>query len=84
MTQAILSRLRFSRDELAQVEALVANHMKFKDVQQMKESTLKRFLRLPDFEEHLEFTGWTACRATSGWKTITWSRRSWGNFRNSI
>jgi putative nucleotidyltransferase with HDIG domain len=54
MAQAILGRLRFSRDEMAQVEALVANHMKFKDVQQMKESTLKRFLRLPDFEEHLE------------------------------
>jgi tRNA nucleotidyltransferase/poly(A) polymerase len=36
------------------VEALVANHMRFKDVQQMKDSTLKRFLRMPDFEEHLE------------------------------
>jgi poly(A) polymerase len=28
--------------------------MKFKDVPQMKESTLKRFLRLPYFDEHLE------------------------------
>ena len=36
------------------MEALVANHMRFKDVHQMKESTLKRFLRLPDFSEHLE------------------------------
>ena len=50
----ILGRLRFSRDEAAQVEALVANHMKFKDVPRMKESTLKRFLRLPRFDEHLE------------------------------
>ena len=50
----ILTRLRFSRDEAAQVEALVGNHMKFKDVPRMKESTLKRFLRLPGFEEHLE------------------------------
>jgi putative nucleotidyltransferase with HDIG domain len=50
----ILSRLRFSRDQIEQVEALVANHMKFKDVPQMKESTLKRFLRLPSFDEHLE------------------------------
>ena len=50
----ILNRLRFSRDEMEQVEALVANHMKFKDVPQMKESTLKRFLRLPCFDEHLE------------------------------
>jgi putative nucleotidyltransferase with HDIG domain len=50
----ILSRLRFSREQMEQVEALVANHMKFKDVPQMKESTLKRFLRLPSFDEHLE------------------------------
>jgi len=28
--------------------------MRFKDVRQMKPSTLKRFLRLPRFEEHLE------------------------------
>lgn len=50
----ILTRLRFSREDTEQVEALVANHMKFKDVPRMKESTLKRFLRLPEFEEHLE------------------------------
>jgi poly(A) polymerase len=54
MAHAILHRLRFSRDEMEQVEALVANHMKFKDAARMKESTLKRFLRLPKFEEHLE------------------------------
>ena len=36
-----------------QTEALIANHMKFKDVPRMRESTLKRFLRLPDFEEHM-------------------------------
>lgn len=50
----ILNRLRFSRDDMEQVEALVANHMRFKDVHHMKQSTLKRFLRLPDFHEHLE------------------------------
>ncbi|MGD0500366.1 MAG: CCA tRNA nucleotidyltransferase [Bryobacteraceae bacterium] len=50
----ILSRLRFSRDEIERVEALVANHMRFKDASEMRESTLKRFLRLPRFDEHLE------------------------------
>jgi len=50
----ILHRLRFSRDEMDQVEALIANHMKFKDVHRMKDSTLKRFLRTPEFAEHLE------------------------------
>jgi poly(A) polymerase len=50
----ILERLRFSREDQEQVESLVANHMRFKDVERMRESTLKRFLRLPRFEEHLE------------------------------
>ncbi len=54
LAHAVLTRLRFSREEMEQVEALVANHMRFKDVSKMKESTLKRFLRLPEFEEHLE------------------------------
>lgn len=54
LANGILNRLRFSRAEIDQVEALIANHMKFKDVHRMKESTLKRFLRMPDFAEHLE------------------------------
>ena len=54
LARGILTRLRFSREEIEQVEALIDNHMRFKDVKRMKESTLKRFLRLPQFEEHLE------------------------------
>ncbi len=54
LARLILTRLRFSREEMEQVEALIDNHMRFKDVSRMKESTLKRFLRLPAFEEHLE------------------------------
>jgi poly(A) polymerase len=50
----ILGRLRFSSDEIRQVLALIGNHMRFMDVERMKESTLKRFLRLDRFEEHLE------------------------------
>jgi putative nucleotidyltransferase with HDIG domain len=53
LAHGILTRLRFSRDDMEQIEALVANHMRFADVQKMKESTLKRFLRLPRFDEHL-------------------------------
>jgi poly(A) polymerase len=34
--------------------ALVADHMKFANVEKMKESTFKRFVRMPLFEEHLE------------------------------
>ncbi len=54
MAQDITRRLRFSNDDAGQIVALVANHMRFKDVEQMRASTLKRFLRLPRFEEHLE------------------------------
>lgn len=46
-------RMRFSNDETAQILALVENHMRFMDTGRMKESTLKRFLRMPQFEEHL-------------------------------
>src|SRR5215472_17581649 len=54
MTEDICRRLRFSNDDTDQIKALVANHMKFKDVAQMRASTLKRFVRLPKFTEHLE------------------------------
>ncbi len=54
MSRKILERLRFGNEETEQVTALVANHMRFKDVRQMRLSTLKRFLCLPDFSEHLE------------------------------
>jgi poly(A) polymerase len=54
MADAICKRLRFSSDDTAQIKALVANHMKFKDVAQMRQSTLKRFVRQPRFDEHLE------------------------------
>ena len=50
----ILNRLRFSNAEIDQVIALIANHMRFSHVHQMRESTLKRMLRLPAFDEHLE------------------------------
>ena len=55
MAAAICRRLRFSVDDTEQIEALVANHLRFKDVFQMRPATLKRFARLPGFEEeHLE------------------------------
>jgi poly(A) polymerase len=53
IAETILHRLHFSNEESAQIVALVKNHMRFADVQHMRESTLKRFLRLPHFDEHL-------------------------------
>ena len=54
MTERILARLKFSNEDNERITSLVANHMRFKDVFQMRLSTLKRFLSLPHFEEHLE------------------------------
>jgi poly(A) polymerase len=54
MADDLCRRLRFSNDDTDQIKALVANHMKFKDVSQMRQATLKRFVRLPQFDEHLE------------------------------
>ncbi|MGA7755905.1 MAG: CCA tRNA nucleotidyltransferase [Candidatus Sulfotelmatobacter sp.] len=53
MAEEICQRMRFSNDEAEQILALVDNHMRFGQATRMKESTLKRFLRLPGFEEHL-------------------------------
>jgi len=53
MAEAILERLRFSNQDREQILALIANHMRFKDVSRMRASTLKRFIRLPRFDEHL-------------------------------
>jgi len=53
VARAILNRLRFSGEEAEQILALVKHHMQFGDVLEMKQSTLKRFLRLPKFDEHL-------------------------------
>jgi poly(A) polymerase len=53
MAEVILERLRFSNQDSEQILALIANHMRFKDVSRMRTSTLKRFIRLPRFDEHL-------------------------------
>jgi poly(A) polymerase len=54
MAENICRELRFSNEDIEQIESLVANHLRFKDVRQMRQATLKRFVRLPRFEEHLE------------------------------
>jgi poly(A) polymerase len=54
MAESICRALRFSNEDTEQIASLVANHMRFKDVRQMRQATLKRFVRLPKFEEHME------------------------------
>ncbi len=54
MAQDIARRLRMSNDDTQQIAALVAQHMRFADSPKMKSSTLKRFMRQPRFDEHME------------------------------
>ena len=54
MTEEIMTRLRFSRAESDATIAMVANHMVFKDVQQMRVAKLKRFLARPHMDDELE------------------------------
>ncbi len=54
MAEALLGRLRFSNNDTEQILALIQHHMRFGQIMQMKESTLKKFLRMPKFEEHLD------------------------------
>jgi poly(A) polymerase len=53
IAEEICQRLRFSVRDAEQVLALVDNHMRFGHVTRMKESTLKKFIRLPNFDQHL-------------------------------
>ena len=54
LAEGILTRLRFSNQQIERILALVANHMRFAHVTEMRTGRLKRFLRTDGFEEHME------------------------------
>ena len=54
ITDKILTRLRFSNADKEQIIACVEGHMRFKDVKNMKQSTLKRMMQRDTFEVELE------------------------------
>lgn len=53
MAKKICKRLRLSRKQTEHIASLINEHLKFKDVLKMKESTLKKFISIPKFDEHL-------------------------------
>ena len=65
MAEAICRRLRFSNEDTEQIMALVQHHMRFGQITLMNESTLKKFLRMPRFEEHLDLHRMD-CQASHG------------------
>ncbi|HUN54837.1 MAG TPA: CCA tRNA nucleotidyltransferase [Smithella sp.] len=50
----IMQRLKFSRAQRETVINLISQHMAFMNVQKMRPGRLKRFLRMPDFDLHME------------------------------
>jgi tRNA nucleotidyltransferase/poly(A) polymerase len=54
MADAILRRLRYPNDLIAAVVPMVARHMQFMNVQQMRTAKLKRFMASPTFPEEME------------------------------
>jgi poly(A) polymerase len=53
IAQEICGRLHFSGSDTQQILALVGNHMRFSHATRMNQSTLKKFLRMPAFDQHL-------------------------------
>ena len=54
MAQEVCERWKLSRAMTDHIVAMVRDHLKFIDVQKMRQSTLKRFFRQKGFDEHLE------------------------------
>jgi tRNA nucleotidyltransferase/poly(A) polymerase len=54
MTEALMTRLRFSRAEIDATVEAVRQHMVFKDVPNMRVAKLKRFIARPTFADELE------------------------------
>ena len=65
MAEAIGRRLRLPVQQIEEVSELVREHLRFIPVQEMRESTLKRFLRKENVEKHLELHR-LDCRASHG------------------
>jgi poly(A) polymerase len=54
LTEAVMTRLRFSRHEVEDTVVAVRHHMQFKDVAQMRQSTRRRMILRPTFPLELE------------------------------
>ncbi|MFN7933605.1 MAG: CCA tRNA nucleotidyltransferase [Bryobacteraceae bacterium] len=77
MARGILGRLRCSKELSARVCELVGHHMRFKDVHRMKASTLKRFLRMEGFEEHLALHRLDCLSSNRQLENYEFARRMW-------
>ena len=54
MAEVVLQRLKYSNQTTDDVCAMVANHMNFMNVQNMRTAKVKRFMARPTFEQEME------------------------------
>jgi poly(A) polymerase len=76
-----VGRLRYSNREAAHVVALVRGQSRFGDVDVMSTAALKRFLRSPRFEDHLELYRVRSVAAHASFDTLDFVRdrlAEWG------
>lgn len=77
MAAEICRRFRFSNDETRQILALIENHMRFMDARRMKASTLKRFFRLEQFDQHLALHRMDCLAASGNLENWEYIRERW-------
>ncbi len=75
MAEDICRRLRMSNEETARIVELVRDHLQFMNMQKMRPSTLKRFLRRPSFPEHLELHRADCLSSNRNLETYRFARR---------
>ena len=54
IAQTVMQRLKFSSDDINVICHCVKNHMRFMDVQKMRNSTLRRMIGAPTFQTEME------------------------------
>jgi poly(A) polymerase len=78
----IVERMKLSRSEVHHIVALAESLPRFATVQQMNASSLKRFFRLPRFDEHLELArihGLAADGDLKGYEFASQKHVSWSD-----
>ncbi len=65
MAEAVLRRLKMSADEIEDIAYCVKNHMRFKEVRQMRRAKLRQLVGARTFPVELQLH-WLDCRASHG------------------
>jgi len=77
MSRHILARLKVSHEMTHRATELVAHHMRFSDVHRMRQSTLKRFLRMDHFDEHLALHRLDCLSSNRRLENYEYAKRLW-------